>query len=98
MCDLPLDKVVIQLYNGVAMNNYVTTNIRLPEEDYLRLKEEAARKRKSLSAVIREKIGTKKSSERYAKELLALKTDWFSDKDYTEIKAGLKARMKRYDW
>lgn len=36
--------------------NYVTTNIRIPEADYLKLKEEAARKRKSLAAVIREKI------------------------------------------
>jgi len=40
------------------MSNYVTTNIRIPEEDYIRLKEEAAEKRQSLSAVIREKIGT----------------------------------------
>lgn len=39
--------------------NYVTTNIRLPEENYLRLKEEAFRKRKSLAAVIREKIDAK---------------------------------------
>lgn len=39
--------------------NYVTTNIRISEEDYLRLKEEAAKERKSLSAVIRERIGSK---------------------------------------
>lgn len=36
---------------------YVTTNIRIPEEDYLRLKNEAVKKRKSLAAVIREKVG-----------------------------------------
>ena len=36
--------------------NFVTTNIRLPEEDYLKLKAEAAKKRRSLAAVIREKI------------------------------------------
>lgn len=36
--------------------NYITTNIRIPEDDYLKLKAEAARKRKSLAAVIREKI------------------------------------------
>jgi len=35
---------------------YVTTNIRLPEEDYLRLKMEAAGRRVSLSEVIREKL------------------------------------------
>ncbi len=39
--------------------NYVTTNIRIPEDDYLRLKVEAAKKRKSFSAVIRDKIGSK---------------------------------------
>ncbi|MBI2039594.1 ribbon-helix-helix protein, CopG family [Candidatus Microgenomates bacterium] len=43
------------------MSNYITTNIRLSEEDYFRLKEEAAKRRKSLSAVIREKVGTKKN-------------------------------------
>ena len=41
--------------------NYVTTNIRLPEDEYIKLKVEAARKRKSLAAVIREKITTGKS-------------------------------------
>lgn len=41
------------------MSNYVTTNIRIPEEDYLKLKEEAAKRRKSFSAVVREKIGSK---------------------------------------
>lgn len=41
------------------MSNFVTTNIRIPEEDYLRLKDEAARERKSFSAVVRAKIGVK---------------------------------------
>lgn len=41
--------------------NFVTTNIRLPEEEYLKLKAEAAKKRKSLAAVIREKITSQKS-------------------------------------
>ncbi len=36
--------------------NYITTNIRLPEESYLKLKQEAFNKRKSLAAIIREKI------------------------------------------
>ena len=40
------------------MSNFVTTNIRLPEDDYIRLKEEAAKRRKSLAAVVREKIGS----------------------------------------
>lgn len=37
--------------------NYITTNIRIPEEDYLRLKTEAVNKRTSFAGVIREKIG-----------------------------------------
>lgn len=36
--------------------NFVTTNIRLPEEEYIKLKAEAAEKRKSLAAIIRDKI------------------------------------------
>ena len=44
------------------MNNYVTTNIRISEGDYLKLKAEAARERKSLSSVIREKIAVKKEN------------------------------------
>ncbi len=47
---------MIQLY---CMSDYVTTNIRIAEDDYLRLKAEAASRRKSLSAVIREKISIK---------------------------------------
>ncbi len=40
--------------------NYITTNIRIPEEDYLRLKTEAVNKRTSLAGVIRERIAGKK--------------------------------------
>lgn len=73
------------------MNNYVVTNIRLPEEDYLRLKEEAFKKRKSLSAVIRDKVSGKKVVHKnYSKLLLSLKTDWFTDKDYKEYIANRK--------
>ena len=42
--------------------NYVTTNIRIPEQDYLKLKEEAAKKRKSFSAVVRERIKLKQNT------------------------------------
>ncbi len=55
------------------MSGYITTNIRLPEVDYLRLKNEAAKNRKSLAAVIREKIKGEDDlhSEREAKRLMA---------------------------
>lgn len=83
---------MIQLY---YMSNYITTNIRIPEEDYLRLKEEAAKKRISLSAVIREKVGKKKKSAKsYAEILSSLKTDWFTEKDYKEYKRN-RARMEK---
>lgn len=50
--------------------NYVTTNIRISEEDYLRLKAEAAKKRTSLSAVVREKLKSKETKKLSAKELM----------------------------
>lgn len=53
--------------------NYITTNIRISEEDYLRLKNEAARKRKSFSSVVRDKLGVKSeiSDAARAKKLMA---------------------------
>lgn len=50
--------------------NYVTTNIRIPEEDYIRLKMEAVRQRKSLAGVIREKITPKKKKEKSPEYLM----------------------------
>jgi hypothetical protein len=37
--------------------NWITTNIRLPENVYFALKMQAARERKSIAAVIREQLG-----------------------------------------
>ena len=36
--------------------NWVTTNLRIPEDTYMELKMKAARERKSVAAVIREKL------------------------------------------
>ena len=47
--------------------NYITTNIRISEEDYLRLKAEAAQNRKSLAAIIREKISGEEEERSRAK-------------------------------
>lgn len=84
------------------MNNYVVTNIRLPEDDYLRLKGEAAKKRTSLSAVIREKVGVKRLPKKaHIKKLLSLKTNWFTEKDYQGYKKSRKdteKRLAKYDW
>lgn len=85
------------------MSSYVTTNIRISEDDYLRLKEEAAKKRTSLSAIVREKIGakTKKFSREEYRKLLLIPTPWFTEndyKDYQKIREGWDERLKRYDW
>lgn len=50
--------------------NYVTTNIRIPEDDYMRLKTEAAKRRKSLSELIRERIRLKKNKKVSAEALI----------------------------
>ena len=52
---------------------FVTTNIRIPEDDYLAIKAEAAKTRKSMSEIIRERIATNdqgRSKER-AKVIMA---------------------------
>ena len=56
-------KLDTKQYNDtIVLVNYVTTNIRISEEDYLRLKAEAAKLRTSLSAVVREKIKSKQKT------------------------------------
>lgn len=40
--------------------NWITTNIRLPEDAYMELKLVAASQRKSMAAVVREKLGVGK--------------------------------------
>ncbi|OGY11044.1 MAG: hypothetical protein A3F61_00295 [Candidatus Blackburnbacteria bacterium RIFCSPHIGHO2_12_FULL_41_13b] len=39
--------------------NFITTNIRFEAEQYHELKQEALNKKKSLSALVRDKVGTK---------------------------------------
>lgn len=43
--------------------NYITTNIRIPEKDYERLKREALAQKKSFAQIIRQKIGVEESIE-----------------------------------
>lgn len=81
--------------------NYVTTNIRISEEDYLRLKAEAAKKRQSLSAVVREKIRTyekprsKAKASKFMEELNKLAKE---NAKYTKGFDSVKAiREMRYE-
>lgn len=43
--------------------NWITTNIRIPEDVYMELKMEAVNRRKSIAAIIRERIEIKDRSE-----------------------------------
>lgn len=69
--------------------NYVTTNIRIPEEDYLRLKNEAARNRKSFSGVVRGKLTNQNNySKVYINKL------W---KRRSHVAANLGSKLKDFD-
>lgn len=72
------------------MSNFVTTNIRIPEEDYLALKDEAARTRTSLSGVIRKKImfQKKKRSENEIKKIYQMRR---------KIAENLNKKIKDFD-
>lgn len=41
--------------------NWITTNIRIPEDQYMELKMQAARERKSVAHIIRDRITDRKS-------------------------------------
>lgn len=82
--------------------NYVTTNIRIPQEDYFRLKNEAVQTRKSLAAVIREKIGSrgKRRSEIEVAKMIAQTRKFAKDnskylKGFDIVKALREMRYER---
>lgn len=72
------------------MSNFITTNIRIPEEDYLALKNEAARTRTSLSGVIRKKIMIQKQkrSESEIKKIYQMRR---------KIAENLNKKIKDFD-
>lgn len=70
--------------------NYVTTNIRLPEESYLKLKEEAFKKRVSLAAIIRGKISVKE--DKWSNTEIE---KFFSERDHLAKK--LSKKLKGFD-
>lgn len=82
------------------MSAYVTTNIRIPEEDYLRLKAEAAKRRTSLSAVIRQRIrpqGKKESPEMVMKRLKKYASEsrkYFEGVDIVKVLRGMRDGAK----
>lgn len=56
---------IASLYYDTNMN-WITTNIRFPEEMYMGLKLEAAKQRKSVASLIREKVQKKDSANTLA--------------------------------
>lgn len=60
--------------------NWITTNLRLPEDLYMELKMKAARERKSIAAVIREKLSEENKTTGKRKGDLLKKIDKFSQK------------------
>lgn len=76
--------------------NWITTNLRLPEDLYMELKLKAARERKSVAAVIRERLTDKKSSgESYRKSLLSIKGVWDLEPEIKRNRAQVEKRLKR---
>ena len=59
--------------------NWITTNIRLPEDLYMDLKMRAAREKKSVPAVIREQLVIKEKATHKSKDLLK-RLDSFREK------------------
>lgn len=60
--------------------NWITTNIRFPEDVYMDLKMEAARERKSVAEVIREKVATKMRVKKPDTEKFMREMDRFAKK------------------
>lgn len=76
--------------------NWITTNLRLPEDLYMDLKLKAARERKSVASVIREKLGDKKKDrESYQKKLLSIKGTWDLEPEIKKNRAQVEKRLKR---
>ena len=55
---ITIDNTIIQLY--YCTMKWITTNIRFPEDMYMELKMEAAKRRSSVAEVVREKVAKKK--------------------------------------
>lgn len=58
--------------------NYITTNIRIPVDDYFRLKQEAVLLRKSLSHVVRMRLRNTAPKRLEGAERLLAETDAFA--------------------
>jgi hypothetical protein len=80
---------------------WITTNIRFPEDMYMDLKMEAAKKRTSVAEVVRAKILTKKTSDKKSStEVLMKKFDKIAgeiDKQNKGVNLSEKLIEMRYE-
>lgn len=60
--------------------NWITTNIRIPEEDYMEIKLEAAHTRKSVASIIRDRISKKTKKDEVSTEKLMADMEKFAKK------------------
>ncbi|PIR59107.1 MAG: hypothetical protein COU69_01810 [Candidatus Pacebacteria bacterium CG10_big_fil_rev_8_21_14_0_10_56_10] len=80
---------------------WVTTNIRFPEDMYMELKIEAAKKRTSVSSLVRQRVSTKeqspakKSTQRILKELREITE--MNDRENPNISFSEKLIEMRYE-
>lgn len=80
--------------------NWITTNIRLPEDLYMELKMKAAKERKSVAAVIREKLSEKKVTKNNEKSKLLERMRKLGDKiakDHPGLNLSKKLIEMRYE-
>lgn len=81
--------------------NWVTTNIRLPEDVYMDLKMEAAKKRTSIAALVRNKIAKKKrGAKKVSVEKQILELEKFAEKmakKYPNLRLSEKLIEMRYE-
>ena len=81
--------------------DWITTNIRIPEDVYMELKMEAAKRRKSVAALVREKIqkkgqeAKKPSTQRLLKDLEKFAKTM--SKKYPNLRLSEKLIEMRYE-
>ena len=73
--------------------NWITTNIRFPEEEYLELKMEALRHRKSVAQLIRERVFEKKVSKEKNTEKLMRELDKVASENAKVLKGKSLSKL-----
>lgn len=73
--------------------NWVTTNIRLPEDLYMELKIEAARNRSGIAALIREKLANGKKKSKKDIETMLKEMDEIAERNVKILKGKSLSKL-----